>query len=132
MIYTFLQTLAISLTLWSAIFLIKGNIVLPAQSIAKLSGTYWGYNPHLVKSLSRQTIDTKAGAILLIFAFTLQMGALWKGPTFDDIGPANRDGLFYGIVMGIIIFGISWWISSVFSKKTATTVEEIINKQGQA
>lgn len=129
MLYTLLQTLAISLTLESAIFLVRGNFMLSAQSIAELSGTYWGYNPHLFKSLSRQTVDTRAGAILLIFAFALQMIALWKGPQFDDIGPANRVGLSYGIALGIIIFVISWWSSSIFAKKTETRIEEILSEQ---
>ena len=97
MLYTFLQTLVLVLTLESAIFFIRGNFVLSAQSIAELSGTYWDFNPHLVQTLAHQIADTRIGAILLILAFLVQIITLWHGPTLDELGPANRTGLISGI-----------------------------------
>lgn len=133
MIYTILQTLALILTLESAIFLIRGNFFLSAQSIAELSGTYRDFNPRLVQTLSRQNADTQIGAILLILAFLVQIITLWKGPTFDDLGPANHTGLFIGILIAVCVFCASWWGSSSLSTKVSVDVERIlrdrINKQ---
>ena len=78
MIRTFIQILALMTTIESAIFLARGSLRLSAEAIAALGGTYVGYNPHLVQSLAQQTADCRAGVILLLVAFSLQMGnTLW-------------------------------------------------------
>ena len=133
MLYTILQTSALILTLESAIFLIKGNFTLSAQSITELSGTYWSFNPYLVESLCRQTMDARVGSILLVLSFFIQMISLWKGPTLDDLGAANHSGLLIAITIGIIIFVLSWLSSVVFSKSMVSDVKQRLaenNKKG--
>src|SRR5438270_455749 len=70
---SFLQIGSISLTLASALFLAKGNLVLSVEQIAQLSATKWGYNPDVLKSLAQQRAETWVGVVFLLLAFALQV-----------------------------------------------------------
>lgn len=126
MLYTLLQSLATILTLESAVFLTKGSLALTPQSIAGLSSTYFGFNRHLIRSLSNQKADTGMGSILLLLAFLLQMVTLWRGPTYGDLGSADRTGLTMGFVIGVLILLMALWTSSMYSSRLVKRVEDVL------
>jgi hypothetical protein len=132
MLYTVLQIGALLLTLESAIFLALGGLGLSVQSIAQLSGTYWGYNKHLVESLARQNADTWMGVMLLTGAFALQVVSAWCGPTMDDIGPANRLGVAATVLVGFLLFFICLWGSRRYASHLASRTCELMQRQNPA
>ena len=103
MLHTLYQVGALVLTAESALFLARGNLVLSPTVIAQISGTYFGYNRHLVDSLARQAADTWVGVFLLFGAFALQLAAQWRGPQIRDLGPADRRGVASAVAAGILL-----------------------------
>ena len=79
--------------------------------------------------LANQAVDTRIGAILIIFAFIVHVVTLWKGPKMGDLGPANRRGLVVGILVGLLVFVTSWWCSSSFSIKESANIKKILNNR---
>jgi uncharacterized membrane protein YccF (DUF307 family) len=71
MVRTFIQTIALILTLISAYFLLRCSLGLSAIDIAELSSTKWGYNTDVVKNLSQQQADAKIGFIIMLLSFIL-------------------------------------------------------------
>jgi uncharacterized membrane protein len=127
MLYTLLQVVTLIFTLESAIFLIRGNLRLTPQSIAGLSTTHVGFNPHLVQSLARQKADTAVATILLLIGFLTQIVTLWRGPTYDDLGAADRTGLITGILISILAFFVAHYCSMALSKRLVGQVEGAVN-----
>jgi hypothetical protein len=102
MIYSLLQVGALMLTLEAAIFLARGSLVMDARTIAELSRiTHRGYNAPLVRSLAKQTADSRVGVVLLLAAFLLQLTGQLHGPVMSDIGPADPTGIFIALVIGV-------------------------------
>ena len=130
MLYTALQTLALLLTLESAFFLARGSVVLSAEAIAQLAGSYWDFNPHLVESLARQSVDSRVGVFLLLAAFVAQVFTLWRGPSIDDLGPADRTGIVIALSIGVAVLIGSLWIASWHAANVASAVEEILKERG--
>jgi hypothetical protein len=78
---SFLQIASLSLTVASALFLAKGNLVLSVEQIVQLSVTKWTCNPDVLNSLSGQRADTWVGVVFLVLAFVLQMWNVSFPPT---------------------------------------------------
>ncbi len=73
MLRTFIEIMALILTLESAIFLTKGNLSLTPDVVAELATTKFDYNENIIGVLSGQCADTWVGVVLLLSAFTLQL-----------------------------------------------------------
>ena len=130
MLRTFIQVLALVTTLGSAIFLAKGSFGLSAQDIAALGGTYWGHNLHLIRSLTQQTADYRAGVILLVLAFTLQMAnTLWP-MRWMDFDVSGR-GAVLAVATGIVLFVVAWWLANLHASKLEKQVRVIYERAEQ-
>lgn len=130
MLRTFIQVLALITTLESAIFLAKGSFGLSAQDIAALGGTYWGHNPHLIRSFAQQTADYRAGVILLLLAFSLQMAnTLWpmRWADFD----VSRRGATAAVVAGALLFVVAWWFANSHASSVERQVGQIYERADQ-
>lgn len=124
MLRTFIQILALITTLEAAVFLAKGNLGLSAQAITELGGTYFGYNPHLVQSLAQQTADYRAGVILLLVAFSLQMGnTLWPMRWVDF--EVSRKGALVAVAVGAVIMMATWWVANLHASRIEREVRDI-------
>jgi uncharacterized membrane protein len=130
MLQTLFQVGALVLTAESAFFLARGNLVLSPKVIAQISGTYWGYNRHLVDSLASQAADTWVGVCLLISALGLQLAALWRGPQIRDLGPANRRGVAFAIAAGILVLFVAWFGSQALSERFAEEAQAELRAAG--
>lgn len=130
MLRTFIQVLALITTLGSAIFLAKGSFGLSAQDIAALGGTYWGHNPPLIRSLAQQTADYRAGVILLVLAFSLQMAnTLWPMRWADF--NISRSGAVAAVVAGALLFVVGWWLANSHASRVERQVREIYERAEQ-
>jgi NADH:ubiquinone oxidoreductase subunit 3 (subunit A) len=127
MVRSFIQVTALVFTFMASIFLVKSSLILSAKDIASLSGTYFGHNKHLVKSLSEQQSDTRIGSALLFLAFLLQMINLILPMRISDFA-INRTGVIMAIIFSVMVLLFSLWLSKVFEKKTIKTVETILVK----
>ena len=127
MLRTFIQILALVTTLESAIFLAKGSFGLSAQDIAALGGTYLGYNPHLIRALARQTADYRAGLILLVLAFSLQMAnTLWPMRWMDF--EVSRKGALFALAFGAVLLVVTWWLANLHASSVERQVREIYER----
>ncbi len=127
MLRTFIQVLALVTTLESAIFLAKGSFGLSAQDIAALGATHWGYSPPLIRSLTQQTADYRAGVILLVLAFSLQMAnILWPMRWMDfDV---SRRGAALAAAAGVLLFALTWWLANLHATRVEKQVREIYQR----
>ena len=74
------------LTVGASFFLLKSNLGLSIKTIVELSIPHLDYHEEILKSLTKQSVDTRVGLFLLLLSFTLQIGnALWP-LRIDDFG----------------------------------------------
>ena len=73
MIKAYLQSCLFLVTVIAALFLIRGIVGLPAQSIAGLLSTSNTTNLALIHALSQQRADIVTGIVLLLIGFLAQL-----------------------------------------------------------
>jgi len=129
MLRSFIQVVALTLTLFASVFLVKSSFALSAKQIADLSGTYFDYNLQLAKNLSQQQSDTRVGVILLLLAFTLQMINLLLPMRVCDFAAVNREGVIIAIIFSIIVLWVSLWLNKILTKITSKNVENILSQE---
>lgn len=130
MLRTYIRILALIATLESAIFLARGSLGLSPQAIAALAGTYAGYNSLLVQSLAQQTADYRAGVILLMLAFLLQMGnTLWPIGWKDF--EVSRKGAVLAVAVGIVIMVVAWFLTNSHAVRIEREVREVLERAEQ-
>lgn len=129
---TTIQVCALTTILISSFFLIRGTMYLSINDIAKLSGTYFGYNPNLLKNLCAQKVDYTIGWLLLLLSFFLQTCNLLWPMRINDFA-INRTGLIIGIIISIILFTSSIGIAKCWRSKQTKNAEETleINNKNQ-
>lgn len=129
---TTIQVCALTTILISSFFLIRGTMYLSINDIAKLSGTYLGYNPNLLNNLCAQKVDYSIGWSLLLLSFFLQTCNLLWPMRINDFA-INRIGLIIGILLSIILFTASIGIAKSWRSKQTKKAEEVleINNKNQ-
>jgi len=122
---TFIQFTALCLTFVAAIFLIKGNLTLSTQDIAKITKTgFLLYNKEVVFNLAGQQADTMVGFFILMISFGLQMAnSLWEMRYVDFA--VNKNGLIISIVVSALILILAWYISNLLGNGIANEVFKI-------
>jgi hypothetical protein len=69
----------------SAVFLIRSSRSLTPFLVAKLAGTFWNYNPHLLASLSEEAALAKVGNALLMCSIICQFSSMrFLPPSFPS------------------------------------------------
>jgi hypothetical protein len=126
MLRDFIQTTAMILAAEASFFLLKVNLGLSAKTIAELSVPHLNHREETVKSLAKQSTDTRVGFFLLIFSVVLQIGnALWP-LTWDDLGTDWR-GVLASILFGIVVLISSYLYALHNSKKIFNQSMQIIH-----
>jgi|SRR5467141_970482 len=122
---TFIQMTSIVVTLWSAIFLAKGNLGLTPAQIAELSSTKYDFNPDLITSFARQRADTWVGVAFLLLAFGLQLAhEFWPA---DDTG-RRRAGVLGAVTFSLAIFVAGWFWARASVTATERKVKQILDQ----
>jgi len=107
--------------------MVKASLGLSALDIAGLVGTYTGFNPHLIHSLTEQVTDYRIGTILLILAFILQMiNVLWP-IRWVDFG-VSKKGALLALLIGAIMFVTAYWLVDQWAVSLERTVLGILGK----
>jgi hypothetical protein len=128
MIRTFIQMTSIILTLGASVFLLKANLGLSPKIIAELSRPHLDYHEGVLKSLSKQSADTRVGFILLLISFILQMGnSLWP-LRWKDFG-IDWYGVLISIGFCVIILALADMYSRSLSKKFCDQSMQLIKTQ---
>lgn len=129
MIMSLIQTAVFGLTFASSYFLLKVNLGLSPDTIAKTSLiTHSGYNKEIVISLAKQSAYTYIGLRLLLLSFLFQMVYLLWPWSIDDIGPLNHWGILLSIIFCFIILILAIWYSKKLSDKLFIKSMHIIKK----
>ncbi|MGB7582143.1 MAG: hypothetical protein WBL85_06825 [Sedimentisphaerales bacterium] len=131
MIRTFIQWTSMILTLEASYFLVKVNLGLSPKAIAEISIPHLDYNnEESIKILTKQSVDTKIGLVLLILSFALQIvNALWP-LSWNDFG-IDRCGAAFSIVFCIIVFIIAYYYSRIKSKRIFNQSMQIIKNRSK-
>lgn len=125
MLRTFIQVMALGLTLIATYFLLKSSLALSTKDIAELSTTYFNSNPYVAKNLSQQQADTRIGFANILLSFIAQTINLLLEKRWKDFG-VNRIGVIIAIFALILTFFISWHWSKYLSDTTQKDVENIL------
>lgn len=114
MFRTFIQMTAMILTVEASFFLIKTNFGLSAKTIVEISIPHFDYHEETLRSLTKQSVDTRVGLFLLLLSFALQMGnALW--PLRIDDFSIN----WFGILISFTFCSIVFLISYLYARQTS-------------
>ena len=130
MFRTFIQMSAMILTVEASFFLLKANLGLSAKIIAELSTPYFDYHEETLRSLTKQSVDTRVGLFLLLLSFALQMvNALWP-LSWNDFG-IDWCGVLVSIAFCIVVFVISYLYTRHNSKRLFDQSMQIIKNRHQ-
>ena len=124
---TFIQTLALLITLFSSLFLAKGTLTLSTMDLAELSKPKWDYNLDVAKNLCHQRADTVVGFSLLLLSYFLQLINLLFPLRWQDF-LVSKPGIAIAIIVAILIFFGSYYISNVLYTTSYQQVENILSK----
>jgi hypothetical protein len=115
-------------TIEASFFLIKTNLGLSPKIIVELSIPHFDYQEETLRSLTKQTVNTRVGLFLLLLSFILQMGnALWP-LRYRDFG-VDWLGVLASIVFCVFALVISYYYSSHKSKKLLEQCTQIMRQR---
>ncbi len=125
MLRTFIQVMALGVTLISSFFLIRGTIFLSAENIAEVSRSKWDYNLDVARNLTQSHVDTKIGFCFILLGFILQLiNQLWPMRVSDfDV---NRTGVLLAVMTSLMLLLIGWCASHALQENSYKKVEQIL------
>ena len=126
MLRTFIQVLALALSVMSAVFLIKGVLQLSINDIAQLSQAHWGYNLKTAQSYCQQRADYIVGFVLLLCGSVLQGANLLWQYRICDFG-VNKTGAVIAVIVAVVVCVIAHNASKHLYKTCCNQVETILN-----
>jgi len=130
MLRTFIQMTVMMLTAEASYFLLKANLGLSAKTIVELSIPHFDYHAETLRSLTKQSVDTRVGLFLLLLSFALQTGnALWP-LRIKDFGIDWR-GVLASIAFCIVVLVISYLYTHHNSKRLFDQSMQIIKSRHQ-
>lgn len=128
MLRTFVQMSVMMLTIEASFFLLRSNLGLSAKAIAELSTPHFDYHEETLRSLTKQSVDTRVGLFLLLLSFTLQIGnALWP-LRIGDFGIDWR-GVLASIAFCIVVLVISYLYTRHHSRRLFDQSMQIIKSR---
>ncbi len=71
------QLVSACIGILGSLFFAIGVMRQTIEAMARLSGTYWDWNPHLPPALAAQKADYLFGGGLILVAFVLQLGSFF-------------------------------------------------------
>ena len=74
---SFIQLIAACVGIVGSLFFAIGVMRQTIEAMARLSGTYWDWNPHILLALAAQKADYLFGGGLILVAFVLQLGSFF-------------------------------------------------------
>ena len=105
-----------------------------SEQIARLAGSYIGYNLDIIRSLSAQRAQYAVGALLLVFSFGLQVAAVLTPPATEIYLPPVLQSTVAVLLSTLAIVSLLSFLGiRSITKKTATAardhIESLLVKQ---
>jgi hypothetical protein len=75
-----IQLVSACLGIVGSLFLAIGVMRQSVEAMARLSGSYWDWNPHMPTALAAQKADYLFGGGFIVVAFFLQLGSFFAPP----------------------------------------------------
>lgn len=75
------QLISACIGIVGSLFFAIGIMRQTVEAMARLSGTYWDWNPHMPRALATQKADYLFGGGLIFTAFLLQLGSFFAPAT---------------------------------------------------
>lgn len=133
------MTLASLIQLFGACFGIVGSLFFAigvirqsSGAIAKIAGTYWGANPHLLAALTSQKAEYVLGGGLIVAAFMLQLLSFFTTDPSPILGDQSARIAPWLALVGT---GLLFVIAQIGSKKLAhryfAGVQELMKKEDE-
>lgn len=77
---SFVQLVAACIGIVGSLFFAIGVMRQNVEAMARLSGSYWDWNPHMPPALAAQKADYLFGGCLIVLAFVLQLASFFASP----------------------------------------------------
>lgn len=106
------QLIILLVTALSSFFLIRGVIKLTPAEMARISSTYFDYNPELVKSFAVQKADSVVGFVLLLISITIQAWIISQPLRWIDVGGLTMAQIIFSVIIFVPIV-----VTSQFSRR---------------
>ncbi|MGO4815242.1 hypothetical protein AB4156_37650 [Cupriavidus sp. 2MCAB6] len=107
-----LQILSACIGILGSIFFAVGVVKQSPANMAELSGTYWGWNPHMTKALAAQKADYVFGGCLIVVAFSVQYTSLIPWTASVPLPVAQSTGLGLAFALTVATFFALRWLSA--------------------
>lgn len=102
---SFIQLIAACVGIVGSLFFAIGVMRQTVEAMARLSGMYWGSNPHMTQTLAAQKADYWFGGGLILVAFVLQLGSFFgSNEPFMSSNHARFAPWLAGVVTVICFF----------------------------
>lgn len=119
-----INTISLFFGFISSLWFIKGTITLNGEAINKLSGTYWGQNPYLLKTLARQRVEYILGALFLCLSFSVQLISQVVPVKFLLLTLLSLENSIYFVLDIIFLFlFLSWFVYNYLKRETEEEIK---------
>lgn len=120
---TLFQLISACVGIVGSIFFAVGVMRQSTEAMAKLSGTYFDWNPHMPPALAQQKADYLFGGGLILLAFALQLGAFFA-VTEPVLSPAQSAVAPWIAAAGTVI---AFFLLRAVSRRLARHFERQVN-----
>ena len=133
----FWQLFFVLLGLVAAFFVSRANLGLTPEVIARLSESYMGYNPNMVRHLAVKAADNWVGISLLVVSVALQVALLVHALLFPlQSSPAQSIpvaeivlAVVCAFVVLLLCFPVTKWAANRFLDAAQSSVEQGLKRQ---
>lgn len=109
-----------------AIFLAYAIFFNSPAKIAHQAATYWNSSPFAIRALAEQTVDARAGLILLVVGFVLQIVGQWHS-SGNVYGSVSLLALLLAFVIAHLAF-----LRNRFTDRLVARVKAHENRDGES
>jgi hypothetical protein len=127
---TLIQIISACLGIIGSLFFAIGIMRQNAETMAKLSGTYWGANPHMVSALAEQKADYLFGGGIIVMAFTSQLLSYLIPPGINIFGDVGAQFVpWIAAATTIIVFFLLRVIAGKISKHFEKQINDALREK---
>ena len=120
---TLVQLVSACVGIVGSIFFAIGVMRQSVEAMAKLSGTYFDWNPHMPPALAQQKADYVLGGGLILLAFVLQLGSFFATSS-PVLSPAQTAAAPWVALLGTVV---AFFLLRVASHQLAARFESRVN-----
>jgi hypothetical protein len=120
---TLVQLVSACVGIVGSIFFAIGVMRQSVEAMAKLSGTYFDWNPHMPPALAQQKADYVFGGGLILLAFVLQLGSFFATSN-PVLSPAQTTAAPWVALLGTVV---AFFLLRVASGYLAARFEARVN-----